>query len=363
MKHWFRWTIFGIVITLLLAAAVWRGDILRSLLDPEVPFQTYTPPPAPDYASPKAWALNDARISGAKNASVFFLHSTTFDGGKEWNGPIGDPKADAYLHKIVLPNFAGPFAPLGVVSAPLYRQGSLYSRLTLRDDAREARAFAYGDVEKAFDAWLARHPDGPIILAGAEQGGELLARLVRDRVSTDPALKERLVAAYITDAIIPVDGTGLPVCHQRADTGCLVAWSMVEEGTTGVITRRLRRALYWDDKGRLTESGNRPVVCVNPVTGSDGEEKVEARRHLGAANAAGLEWNVRPAFIDRVVETQCRNGFLRHTAIKSESFREQRSWTDRRKAKPYNLFYADTTADAMARLEAWEKQKATGFRP
>ena len=30
------------------------------------------------------------------------------------------------------------------------------------------------------------------------------------------------------------------------------------------------------------------------------------------------------------------------------------SWADRRKARPYNLFYADTEADVHARLTAWE---------
>lgn len=362
-RHWVRLTIFGLLLLFLLALAVWRGDIVRAALDPQVPFQTYTPPPAPDYSQGQAWAMRDVRTEGAGQASVFFLHSTTFDGGKEWNGPIGDEKADAYLHRIVLPNFAAPFAVAGDVSVPLYRQGSLYSRLTLRDDAREARAFAYGDVEKAFEHWLARHSEGPIVLAGVEQGAELLARLLRDRVANDPALRERLVVAYMMDAIIPVDAIDLPICSQREQSGCLVAWSMVDEGSAGVVSRRLRRALFWDDKGRLVESGDRAAICVNPVTGSDGGEKTDPRRHLGAANAAGLEWGVRPAFIDRAVAAQCRDGFLRNTPLKSESFREQRAWTDRRKAKPYNLFYADTMADVQARLSAWQAKKDTAFRP
>ncbi|WP_292053720.1 MULTISPECIES: DUF3089 domain-containing protein [unclassified Brevundimonas] len=362
-KRWFRLSLFALLLLLLVALAVWRGDILRAALDPQVPFQTYTPPAAPDYAKSSAWALRNASTPGSGDASVFFLHSTTFDGGKEWNGPIGDAKADAYLEQIVLPNFAAPFAIAGNVSAPLYRQGSLYSRLTLREDAREARAFAYGDVEDAFEHWLALHPDGPIVLAGVEQGAELLARLLRDRVARDAALKERLVAAYMIDAMVPKDAIALPICSNREDSGCLLAWSMVDEGTTGVVSRRQRRALFWDDKGRLVESGDRPIICVNPVSGADDMLKTDPRRHLGAANAAGLEWGVRPAFIDRAVAAQCRDGFLRNTPLKSESFREQRAWTDRRKAKPYNLFYADIMADVQARLSAWHNKKDTAFRP
>lgn len=363
LKHWVRLTLFAFLLLMLLSLAVWRGDILRAALDPQVPFQTYKPPAAPDYAQGTSWAMRDVSTKGAKDAAVFFLHSTTYDGGQEWNGPIGDEKADAYLRRVVLPNFAAPFAVAGPVSVPLYRQGSLYSRLTLRDDAREARAFAYRDVEAAFDHWIARHPDGPIVLVGVEQGGELMARLLRDKVAKDAGLKQRLVAAYMMDAMVPVDAIKLPVCSRRDESGCMVAWSMVDEGAAGVISRRQRRALFWDDKGRLVESGNRPIICVNPVSGSSDEQKTDPRRHLGAANAAGLEWGIRPAFIDRAVAAQCRDGFLRNTPLKSESFREQRAWTDRRKAKPYNLFYADTMADVLARLDTWHAKKDTAFRP
>lgn len=362
LKFWIRLASFAFVILLLLALAIWRGDILRAALDPKVPFQTYTPPPAPDYALGSSWALRDVKNAGSGDAAVFFIHSTTFDGGKEWNGPIGDAKSDEYLRSVVLPNFAGPFADVGSVSAPRYRQGSLYSRLTLRDDAREARAFAYRDIEAAFDAWLARHPDGPIVLAGVEQGGELLALLLRERIQEDAALKSRLVAAYMMDTLVPVDAIDIPACATREQAGCLVAWSMVEEGKPGVVPRRLRRALFWDDRGRLVESGDRPVLCVNPVSGSTDGLKTEARRHLGAANASGLEWGMRPAFIDRVAEAQCREGFLRHTPLTTESFREHRSWTDRRKAKPYNLFYADTAADVQERLKVWQEKNANTFR-
>lgn len=361
LKHWFRLALFAFVLLVLLSLVVWRGDIVRAALDPKIPFQTYTPPEAPDYAKADAWAMRDVTIPGAADAAVFFIHSTTFDGGREWNGSIGDKKADAYLERIVLPNFAGPFAMAGSVSVPRYRQGSLYSRLTLRDDAREARAFAYRDVEAAFDHWIARHPDGPIVLVGVEQGAELLALLLRDRVAKDAGQKGRLVGAYMMDAMVPRDAIDLPVCERRDESGCLVAWSMVDEGSTGAISRRQRRALFWDDRGQLVESGHRPIICVNPVSGSSDETKTEARRHLGAANAAGLEWGVRPAFIDRVVEAQCREGFLRNTPLNTESFRENRSWTDRRKAKPYNLFYADTMADVQARLAAWHAKKATTF--
>ncbi|MBU4039595.1 MAG: DUF3089 domain-containing protein [Alphaproteobacteria bacterium] len=356
LRQWAGWTGLAVVLLLVTAAAVWRGDILKAGLDPQVPFQTYTPPPAPDYGAPAAWALRDARGPDSGPAAVFFVHSTTYDGGREWNGPIGDPDADAWLKRVVLPNYAGPFARAGGISAPRYRQSSLYTRLTLRDDAREARAFAWRDIAAAFDAWIARHPDGPIVLAGVEQGGELIERLVRERIAVDPALRARLVAVYLMDVVVAADGLSpeVPACAGRNQVGCIVAWSPVSEDNDGAGRRRLRRALVWDARGRLVDLAGRAALCVNPVTGSTDTAPVEARLHQGATNATGLEWGVRPALMAREIATQCRGGLLRHTEPKTESFRETGSWADRRKSRPYNLFYGDIEADVQARLAVWQ---------
>lgn len=343
---------FVLVFLLTVAAAIWRSDILQAGLDPGVPFQTYEPPPAPDYRRPGAWAL--WRLSKPGEASAFFVHSTTYHGGDEWNGPIDDPEAMAHLRRVVLPNYAGPFARAGSVSAPLYRQASLYTRLTGRDDARDARAFAYRDIEAAFDAWLAAHPQGPLVLAGVEQGGELVERLVRQRVANDPAVLQRLVGVYLVDALVADQlPATLPACASRNQAGCVVGWAQVDTDSDSAARRRLRRALVWDDRGRLEELAGRTALCVNPVSGARSDLPVAARSHVGAANATGLEWGLRPAFLDRLVATQCRDGLLRHNQPRSESFAARGTWNERRKARPYNLFYADIEADVMVRLAVW----------
>lgn len=364
LRQWAGWVGLAVVLLLATAVAVWRGDILRAGLDPQVPFQTYEPPAAPDYADPASWVFREVRGADAGPAAVFFVHSTTYDGGRDWNGPIGDPAADAWLTRVVLPNYAGPFARAGDISAPRYRQGSLYTRLTLRDDAREARAFAWRDIAAAFDAWIARHPDGPIVLAGVEQGGDLVERLARERVAVDPALRERLVAAYLMDVVAAADGLSpqVPACAGREQVGCVVGWSPVSEGNDGAGRRRLRRALVWDDRGRLVDLDGRAALCVNPVTGSTDTAPVPARQHQGATNATGLEWGARPALMAREIATQCRDGLLRYAEPKTESFRETGSWVDRRKSRPYNLFYGDIEADVLARMNLWLARSAEGDR-
>lgn len=354
-RQWIGWTGFVFIAVLTLAVAVWRGDILQAFLDPQVPFQTYTPPPAPDYGRAQSWALNETRVPQAGPAAIFFLHSTTFDGGRDWNGPIDDAEAERYLKRVVLPNYAGPFAMAGAISAPRYRQASLYTRLTAREDAREARAFAYRDVANAFDVWIARHPTGPLVLAGVEQGGELLERLVREKVATDPALRRRMVAVYLIDVVAPARGVTLqlPACQAQAQTACLVGWSPVSENNDGAASRRLRRALVWDDDGRLVYLEGRRALCVNPVTGSASEAPASARLHAGATNATGLEWGARPALLTREIAARCHEGVLRHTELQSESFKPTGGWADRRKSRPYNLFYGDIEKDVKERSRAW----------
>lgn len=350
------YTGFVLVFILVAAVAVWRGDILKAGLDPQVPFQTYEPPPAPNYAQESAWALRDARAPGAGAAHVFFVHSTTYEGGSEWNGPIEHRDAATDLRRGVLPNYAGPFARAGDVSAPRYRQASLYTRLTLREDAREARAFAYRDVDAAFGAWVQAHPTGPIILVGVEQGADLVDRLLHDRVATHPALKQRLVAAYLMEGLIPAARfRDIPLCQSRDAFGCALAWKSVQEGDDTEAKRVLRRALAWDERGALVGAEGAPTACVNPVTGSVTHPASAMRDSRGATNATNLEWGARPAFQSRIVAGECRDGILWRSPLNSESFRPKGSWADRRKIPPFNLFYADIEADALHRIDAWEK--------
>lgn len=355
--QWVGWFGFALVALIAIAVSVWRGDILRAGLDPQVPFQTYQPPPAPDYAKASSWALLDARTPPSGPAAVFFVHPTTFDGGRDWNGPIGDAKADAFLFRAILPNYAGPFARSGPVSAPRYRQASLYTRMTGRRDAVQARAFAYRDIANAFDVWVARHPTGPLVVVGVEQGAELTARLLEDRIAARPEIQKRLVAAYLIDALTARDELPprLPPCTRREQTGCVVGWASIVEGDDNTRNRARRRALMWNDSGRLVPLGQQPVLCFNPITGTDDDVRSQMHQHRGATNATGLEWGARPALIARMITAQCRDGFLWYDQPSLESFRLSGSWADQRKALPYSLFYSDIEADVATRVGVWER--------
>lgn len=118
------------------ALGIWRDDILEAFLNPKIPYAVYRTPIAPNYQDAQAWArLPGDVLPGDPPSDVFFIHPTTFDGGRQWNGPITDQAAEYRLTADMIPNYAAPFAAVGRVFVPRYRQASLYASLSLFDDA------------------------------------------------------------------------------------------------------------------------------------------------------------------------------------------------------------------------------------
>jgi len=356
LSRFLRLAWFCLLALVLVAAFVFRNPILRASLDPKQPFQTYQPPPAPDYASRSGWALFPAAEGEQGQADVFFVHPTTYSGGEEWNGPIDHPRSTRQLEQVMLPNYAGPFARVGRVFAPRYRQASLYSMVSMREDAQDARRFAYEDVRRAFLYYL-EHLNGgrPLFLVGVEQGGSIAARLLREEVETRPDLLRRLAGAYLIQTITPADAyvSGpVPACTRRDQARCVVAYMPVRKGQWGRASRLLRRAYVWGPGERLELLDGRAALCVNPLLGAATGAPAPARDNLGAANATDLEWGVRPAFMPRQVSAQCADGILWVSRPKSSSLKPAGGWADRLKAPGYSLFYADLEADARARLKA-----------
>jgi hypothetical protein len=346
---------------LLAAAVIWRVDILESFLDPKLPFQTYHPPLAPDYARPSAWALlpeqPQAGAASGPAADVFFVHPTTFDGGRQWNGAIGDARANRFLTSVILPNYAGPFVRVGRLFAPRYRQASMFSQLTLRDDARDARQFAYGDVRRAFDDFLDHfNGDRPLVVVGVEQGGTLVQRLMREELAAHPDLIGRLAAVYLIDTVALADDYGpsavLPACARKGQPRCVVGWTQAYAFDQTNPRRLLSRALVWGPRDRLTGLKHRPVLCVNPLLGAQSDAYAPARMNLGAVNASDLELGARPAFLTRQVSAQCVDGVLRVSRPPSPALKPFGTWAERLKEPDYNLFYADIEADAQGRVAA-----------
>jgi hypothetical protein len=353
--------------TVLAVAGVYlQNDWYRNALDPKVPFQIYQAtrlPKAPDYRKAASWYLNPALAryyADPRKVDVFFLHGTTFDGGKDWLGGIDGP-ASRDVERIQIPNYAGPFSVMGNVYAPRYRQASLYTQLTGRDDAREARRFAYGDAEAAFRAFLKQRKGGRgFIIVGVEQGGLLAERLLRDEVASKPEVRSQLVGAYLLETLAPqapfAGPAGIPVCGARDATGCVVAYLSVDSGRPDQALQVLKRAVAWEGNNDLVTLSADKAVCVNPLAGAPTNGEVDAHHSQGATNATGLEWGAEPALLLHKVSARCLSGLLIVDKPDSPTFRDGPAWVDQRKVNPYNLFYGDLQADMQARWQAFQNK-------
>lgn len=350
----------GAALLVVLAAASWlmRDQIYQTFLDPGVPFQTYEPPPAADYADSDAWAVRPVLTAlGEDEPAVFFVHPTLHTGGEHWNAALDRRSHRERLQRVYLPSYAGPFAETGAVFAPRYRHAALYAYMNNREDSLQARLLAYEDVRAAFDQFLRDiGEDRPIILVGVGQGGEHATGLLVERVSRDADLISRLVAAYILEAPVAAslfDGPlqPVPLCETPQATRCIVTFMAVRSDEAARIDAVTERSMLWDESGRLVPSSGVETACVNPLTWTTSEDYAPARLHRGGAAAEGLELGERPSPLANQTGAQCRQGLLLVEQPRSRTLRRPSRLGEVRRIPPFNLFYADLEADVTRRAE------------
>ncbi|MCF6274995.1 MAG: DUF3089 domain-containing protein, partial [Robiginitomaculum sp.] len=295
MKKWVK-RIGGILLVLLVLGFVFRGQITNALvranIAPKNDFVSYTPPVAPDYGQDSAWAALPEITEGSDfvpkelhgsdslspeskyNVAVFFIHPTTYYAKSGWNAPIDDAGAKSRIDDLVMPAQASVFNLCCAIYAPYYRQATLYSYWVLEGSGQKALDYAYGDVERAFDAFLSRIDERPFILAAHSQGGHHLKTLLKKRISGTP-LKDKMVAAYpIGIAVDPVSFSAaapdIPVCATAAQTGCYVTWN-----SRGIKSKT------WEDLPGAT--------CVNPLSWKTDGAQVPASQNQGSLAVGEIE--------------------------------------------------------------------------
>ena len=208
---------------------------------------------APDYARDEAWLcrpdladpcdeVGDATVVAADGtltveaapapaadpaADCFYVYPTvSTDRGANSDASLDEAEARVAFAQ------AARFSTVCRVFAPLYRQQSL-AGLRARMTGRKGgdTEVAYGDVARAWRAYLAEHNEGrPFVLIGHSQGTGMLRRLLAGEVEGSPAADRMLSAMLLGLNIeVPRDGVhdgardGTPLCERAAQTGCIVA--------------------------------------------------------------------------------------------------------------------------------------------
>ena len=309
-----------IAVALGFAMFQFGGSVLRRSMTPSGHFSSASANLAPDYARDSAWLARPGlagdrsgwlpdgvtRQARAAKAALFYVHPTTYLDRDRWNAPFDAGGETAARDAVFVQSQASAFNAVADVWAPRYRQAAFGAFLLKDADAARALDLAYGDVLRAFDAFLAAQPgDRPIILAGHSQGSLHLTRLLRDRRGV---LKGRLVAAYVVgwpvSAVADLPAMGLPACSAPDQGGCLLSWqSFSEPANSAIVTDAWGGSKGFDGSPRRVQD----MVCVNPISGVANTAAPPAANPGTLLPNAGLS---RASLTPGLVGARCEGGFL-----------------------------------------------------
>jgi hypothetical protein len=362
----FLYVVAALILLVLAFGVAWslfQDRLLRAAFVPTVKFQPMPDAGAPDYRTaagwlsrpgtpndPSLWLPAGYQAQRTANVAVFFVPPTTYLARDQWNAPLDDAAANGRL-RLFASSQASAFSGVGQIWAPRYRQATMGAFLTRSPDADAALDFAYRDVERAFDAFLAAIPaDRPILLAGHSQGSLHLTTLLARRIAGTP-LARRIVAAYVVGwpisktADLPV--LGLPACTAAAEANCIVSWQSFAEPADP----RQLRGLYDASIGLTGKPrAGTDMVCTNPLTGVPGGA-APATANLGAlVPKNGLtDADLTPA----LVPAQCGAPGLLLIGAPPKGFGAAVLPGGNFHVFDYALFWANVRADAARRTAAF----------
>jgi hypothetical protein len=314
MARKFLWFVFGVILLVILGAfalRIWSDELTELAFVPQAKFVEQTALETNAYEDPSMWFARPgiaapqnpvrwqpgfaapeesteegaltatapvAPIAGAAtgdspfDAAVFFVHPTSYldtvYDDVQWNASLENEIANTRA-KLFLRGMASPFNRASEIWAPRYRQASFGAFVSDAPEADRALDAAYRDVEQAFDYFIESiGPDKPIILAGHSQGAAHIVRLLAEKIAGTP-LQPRIAMAYPIGWPISIEhdlpALGLPACATPQQGGCIIAWSsFAEPAEPEMILRRYRGSPGLDGQPR----GERPILCVNPLTGT-----------------------------------------------------------------------------------------------
>jgi len=203
-----------------------------------------------------------------RGVDCFYVYPTVSDQQTR----LANKRVDPEIRSIALYEAAW-FSRVCRVYAPVYRQATVPALQAGTTD-RHDYLTAYGDVEKAFDAFLRRiGRHRAFILIGHSQGSYHLQRLIRRRIDHRPAMRRRLVSAVLLGGDVTVrkgsDRGGVfdhvPTCRHESRRGCVIAFSTFNATPPddAIFGRGGARVADFLD---LPRGGKLETACTNPAS-------------------------------------------------------------------------------------------------
>jgi hypothetical protein len=357
VRRWAGFVTASVLIALLAPnkAATAQGLIASMMFKPHHSFADEQHAPPPDYASAAAWAAQpgaeEVGANAAQSTNVFFMHPTTYLSPESWNAAYDAPARGAGGGGVdtTLRNQASAFAKCCKIFAPRYRQATLFAFLDTEGDGVKAIDLAYQDVDRAFDAFLARNGGKPFIIAGHSQGSIHLLRLVQQRIAGQP-LEKLLIAAYAIGAAVPADFKAIPPCADAAQTGCLVSWNSVADASYD--RSRGGQVPIWLN-GHYETVGTRRLMCTNPLDWHL-NSAAPASANQGSLSPSGP--NAAPTLKPGYASATCADGQLVVDLPKDRpDFKGLPGQPGSLHIYDYNLFYTNLQDNAALRAAGFIK--------
>ena len=335
---------------------------------PDLPFDPTDVVAAPDYSEESNWAALPQRDDlgdlipagmvrefeqGDSPVDVFYIHPTGFLKGSSWIYTMDPDTSSEENTKWMIANQASSYNGCCNVYAPRYRQASIYAYFSGDAVRDEVLAFAYQDVERAFDYFLENYNEGrPFVLASHSQGTHHGLRLLQERIDDTP-LAQQLVAAFIIGGGIKTADVekmnDIGVCGDPTELGCVVHWDTFSESEM--------ERLASDEPGNL---------CVNPLSWEHNGGLAQENQNLGAVPASGeyhlaimgsdeargVEFGPLGEPMPGFVHARCDNGRLFVTDLSDTPFAAG-AMGGTYHGLDYVLFYMDIRDNAIARVEAY----------
>lgn len=284
----------------------------------------------------------------SRAAATFYIHPTTYLLNDRWNAPLAPGGDIGRRTDIFVQSQASAFNGVSQIWAPRYRQAAFGAFLLQSTDATKALDLAYGDVLKAFDAFMAANPGKPIILAGHSQGSLHLLRLLADRKD---ALKGRLVAAYVVgwpvSSSADLPSTGLSACTAPNQSSCIASWESFRDPANPELVLKG----WQNSKGPNGAQRRRDdIICTNPLTGTaNGDAQPSANLGTLVPDGDLSNASLQPG---RVGAT-CDKGLLMIDGDVPD-FGPYVLPGNNYHVYDYALYWGSIRADAARRLAAWQ---------
>lgn len=383
---WLKRSALGLVVMLVVVIGgmytTGNGAILTLLVGytfgkPSLPFDPSEAVPAPDYADPANWAalplrddladlvpegVVEEQVQGSAPVDVFFIHPTGFLKGSSWTFSMDPNTSTEENTSWMMANQASVYNGCCNVYAPRYRQASIYAYFSDDEVRDEVLAFAYQDVERAFQYYLDNYNQGrPFIIASHSQGTHHGARLLKDKIDRT-ALVGRMVAAYLIGGGIKQADiekmVDINVCRNATDVGCVVHWDTFNVADI--------------EKYADAEPG---ILCVNPLSWELNGSLAGKELHKGAVpgsgefhldimgddTARGVQFGPLRAPLPNFVEAQCANGRLFISDQSETAFGAAGAAMGTYHGLDYPMFHMDIRENAKVRTAIWQQPPAADF--